>query len=412
MQENSERAQGSWVAALETRDREIHQLSGELKSKERTISALSESERVWQATPQKAGEEQLDHEHKVQLLRSQVAQANANVAALRAHLEAEQSSSAVRSEGSRSRAMPRTLSQALPQDSVDLSPQKSPPASPPIQRETSSRAVQPAETRSRQSAKKSDQDQIPRHSAPPPTLHADIAAAKAIVDNSEAALRPPSAPGNLQGRKQDRPGQLPRHTALPDNYSQDVGMAKVLQQNSAQASPAADARVAAGARHISWSPHNSVNRTYQLQEEPSLSDAYAHNQLGASRSEELLSNVYRAQDLLRQMGGNGKGEQGHLWELLQDQEALLRGEYSNDHHAREPAEESVDSLVPVAQGISPAQFGMLQERAHSAHVCALQFQEEVCVSSLIDIHMCIFFSAQHAFCRCSVFASFALLCDG
>ena len=110
------------MAALESKDRAIHQLEGALKSKERAISALSEREQIWQETKPKTSEEQLQHEHKVQLLRSQVAQANANVASLRAHLEAEQSSVASRSGRSPPRAMPRTLSMALPQDSVDLSP--------------------------------------------------------------------------------------------------------------------------------------------------------------------------------------------------------------------------------------------------------------------------------------------------
>ena len=77
------------------------------------------------------------------------------------------------------------------------------------------------------------------------------------------------------------------------------------------------------------------------------------------------------------MGGEPAGVHGHLWDLLQDQELLLRGGEGLGGYGRGAVAESVDSLVPAAPGVSAAQFGMLQERAHSAATCAMQLQEEV-----------------------------------
>lgn len=232
-------------------------------------------------------------------------------------------------------------------------------------------------------------DPLPRHKAPPPTLYADIAAARAFATNSSnTAVRPPSAPGNLQGcRRQEDPDQLPRHRALPDTYSHDVSVARVLEHNAAQSStPAPDATAAGNvsySRRVSWSPPRNSDRTSQLQEEATFANL-GHPSLhstadagGHEPHEQLLSNVYRARDVLRQMGGDPAVVQGHLWDILQDQEALLRGGEGMGGYSRGAVAESVDSLVPAAPGVSAAQFGMLQERAHSAAACAMQLQEEV-----------------------------------
>lgn len=278
---------------------------------------------------------------------------------------------------------------ALPQDSVDLSPHRSPPSTPPRRPVTSSRRRSHTEAPSADRRKKDMDDQLPRHTAPPPTLYADIAAARALATNTaRPVVRPPSAPGSLQGRnRQEDPDQLPRHSALPDNFSQDVSMARVLQKNAEQ-SPVSAAGLPAAAhashsRQVSWSPPRNSDRSCQLQEEATFGHARhpsAHSTADAHGHvphEQLLSNVYRARDMLRMMGGEPSGAHAHLWDLLQDQESLLRGGEGVEGCPRGVSAESVDSLVPAAPGVSAAQFGMLQERAHSAAACAMQLQEEV-----------------------------------
>lgn len=329
----------------------------------------------------------MDHEHKVQLLRSQVAQANANVAALRAHMEAEQSSVASRSGRSPPRALPRTLSMTLLQESGDISPLKSPPSSPPQRATTGARRRSHADSPSADRHRQGEDNALPRHTAPPPTLYADIAAARAINSNaSKTVVRPPSAPGNLQGRRrQEDPDQLPRHSALPDNFSTDVSMARILHQNVAQPSaPVPDAAAAGNGSHsrrVSWSPPRNADHALRVQEEATFA-LLQHSSAGAGGHvphEQLLSNVYRARDMLRQMGGDPAAIQGHLWDLLQDQETLLRGHEGIRGCSRGNVEESEDSLIPAVPAVSAAQVGMLQERAHSAATCAMQLQEEVCI---------------------------------
>ena len=86
-QNNSEEAQGNWEAALQSKDRAIQQLEDALSSKERALAAIADRERTWQGTATKTTAQQATHDEKMQLLRAQVADANATMAALKAQLQ-------------------------------------------------------------------------------------------------------------------------------------------------------------------------------------------------------------------------------------------------------------------------------------------------------------------------------------
>ena len=87
LQSTSSEAQGNWEAALQSKDRAIRQLEDALTSKERALAAMAKRERDWQASHSKTASEAREHEHNMQFLRAQVADANNTMASLKAQLE-------------------------------------------------------------------------------------------------------------------------------------------------------------------------------------------------------------------------------------------------------------------------------------------------------------------------------------
>jgi hypothetical protein len=83
LQNNANEAQGNWEAALQSKDRAIQQLEDALSSKERALAAMAQRERIWRASESKTVAEQQEHEQRMHLLRAQVADANATMAALK-----------------------------------------------------------------------------------------------------------------------------------------------------------------------------------------------------------------------------------------------------------------------------------------------------------------------------------------
>jgi hypothetical protein len=89
VQNNANEAQTNWEAALQSKDRAIQQLEDALSSKELALAAMAQRERTWRASESKTAAEQQEHEQRMHLLRAQVADANATMAALKEQIRGQ-----------------------------------------------------------------------------------------------------------------------------------------------------------------------------------------------------------------------------------------------------------------------------------------------------------------------------------
>eukprot|EP00892_Ulva_mutabilis_P003412 jgi/Ulvmu1/1442/UM011_0172.1 len=277
LQMDSSQAEGSWQAALQHKDRAIQQLSAALQSKEQALTAMSQRDAAIQRSPAQNAQEQRAHEHDMDLLRSQLAEHNATIAALRARLTQDSQPPHASDTPAPSRRVSHT--------SAATATQRDPPA-------------QPGSASLRHAASRSDLRRDTRTSGSAMSVvRQDGLGSGAAFDVDLARM------GARHGTEQSTP-----RSRMSD--------AENLRAARPPLQPVADA--SGLATEATFHPDHAPEPAFTTPRAPPRTTV-------STLRHELLANIRRAQEAVGQLPHEGRRGEARLQGLLREQEALLQG---------------------------------------------------------------------------------------